>query len=382
MASQNSAAWFPGAAGERLKIASAPTYTPGPSELLIRNHAVAFNPVDAMKQALGKRLMEYLPSPAVLGNDVSGEVVAVGPGVTHFRPGDRVVALALGMDKRGRYPDEGAFQEFLIVKELLTAKLPEGDAAVSCVDACVLPLAMSTASCGLFQKDQLALHPPQLNEKSRRGEGRALLIWGASTSVGNCAVQLATAAGYYVVATASPKNWDLVRRLGAREVFDYRSPTAVEDIVRAMKGRRAVGALAIGQWSQGKCVDIISRLDDSVKFVSQASIDVPGGKFPTDANPLQLIAFMARFVGLKLSMWFKLKLSGVRSKFIWGSDLVDWDKEQRMVFGFVEEGLAAGVLKPSPEPEVIGKGLENIQKGLDMVMEGVSAKKLVVTLNE
>ncbi|KAI9172092.1 Dehydrogenase azaJ [Paramyrothecium foliicola] len=375
------AAWIPGEK-QRLEVASSHVYRPGPGELLIRNSAVAINPFDAMQQVMGKNLIDYLPSPAILGNDVSGEVVEVGSDVKHIHVGDRVAALALGMDKRGRQPDEGGFQEFVVVREVLSAKLPEGTAAVSCIEACVLPLALSTAACGLFEREQLALHPPRLDAGERRGDGRALLIWGASTSVGNCAVQLAAAAGYHVVATASPKNWDLVRGLGASDVFDYRSPTVVDDLVRAMNGKRSVGALAIGQGSLSQCIDVVSCLDDGVKFVSQASVDVPGGEFPQNAGALQMVAFVFRFFAAKVAIWLKLKLRGVRSKFIWGSDVVEWDKKDRMLFGYLEEALAAGTFKPSPEPMVIGHGLEDIQKGLDEVLKGVAAKKLVVSLEK
>jgi len=101
-------------------------------------------------------------------------------------------------------------------------------------DAAVLPLALSTAACGLFQKDHLALNPPSSTPKLT---GQTLLIWGRSTRVGSNAIQLAVAAGYELISMPSPRNFDYVKGLGASQVFGYNSPTAVKDIVSALTGK-------------------------------------------------------------------------------------------------------------------------------------------------
>jgi NADPH:quinone reductase-like Zn-dependent oxidoreductase len=117
-------------------------------------------------------------------------------------------------------------------------------------NAVVLPLTLSTAACGLFEKDQLALQHPSAKPKAT---GQTLVVWGGSTSLGSNAIQLAVAAGYEVITTASPKNFGYVRKLGAAHVFDYRSRTAVEDIVKAIGGGSNAGALAIGAGSIDAC---------------------------------------------------------------------------------------------------------------------------------
>jgi NADPH:quinone reductase-like Zn-dependent oxidoreductase len=71
---------------------------------------------------------------------------------------------------------------------------------------------MSTAACGLFQEDHLAL---QRSSALPKPTSKTLLVWGGSTSVGSNAIQLAVAAGYEVFTTASPKNFDYVKKLGA-----------------------------------------------------------------------------------------------------------------------------------------------------------------------
>ncbi|KAK7421082.1 hypothetical protein QQX98_002440 [Neonectria punicea] len=367
------AAYLRGPDKSPVAVLSAPAYKPGPNELLIRIRAVAVNLVDAFKQVAGKMMLEWLEYPLILGSDVAGEVIETGSGVSRFQKGDRVVALALGMDRRGKRPEEGAFQEVVVARDFLTAKIPQN---VGFADAVVLPLGACTAACGLFQKDQLALDPLHA-KKERVHTGKTVLIWGASTSVGNNAVQLAVGAGYHVIATASPKNWDVVRRLGAAEVFDYRSLTAAQDIVAAFEGRQCVGALTIGQGSLGSCIDIVKQIPCATQFVAQASIDMPG-PFPTTA--LARLPFVVRFLWGKLAMQYKVWRSGVGCKFIFGSDLVEWDAKDGMVFRFLEDALREGEYVTMPEAMIVGNGLDRIQEGLDVIREGVSSKKVVVTL--
>lgn len=104
----------------------------------------------------------------------------------------------------------------------MESHIPE---TLSYEEACVLPLGLSTAACALFQKNSLTLDCPDASA-SRTGESKkptdkALVIWSGSTSVGCNAIQLATAAGYDVVTTASPKNFEFVTSLGATQIFDY-----------------------------------------------------------------------------------------------------------------------------------------------------------------
>lgn len=86
--------------------------------------------------------------------------------------------------------------------------------------AAIIPLGLATAACGLFQKDHLAREYLSISSKPT---GKALLVWGGSTSVDSNAIQLAVAGSYEVLTTASPKNFDYVKKLGASQVFDYNS---------------------------------------------------------------------------------------------------------------------------------------------------------------
>ena len=244
---QNQAAWAmePFA---RLVVGDAAYTKPGPGQILVRNRAVAVNPVDRYKQNMGNLMFGWIKYPSVFGYDLAGEVVAVGPDVIRFKVGDRVLGTATGMDKSRNSAAEGAFQLFTLVLVNMAAVIPD---AMRFEAACVLPLGLSTAASGLFGADQLGLSRPSA---SPTDQGQTLLIWGGSTSVGCNAIQLAKASGYRVVTTASPRNFDLVKGLGAAEVFDHGSSGVIDAIVKALSGRQVAGALAIGEGSASACI--------------------------------------------------------------------------------------------------------------------------------
>ena len=114
-----------------------------------------------------------------------GEVVEIGSAVTHFHVGDRVLGHAVGTDKDSNSAAEGTFQHYAVLLERLAAPIPD---TMSYEDAAVLPLAVSTAACGLFQTDQLGLRHPSANAEPT---GETVLVWGGSTSVGSNGIQLA-----------------------------------------------------------------------------------------------------------------------------------------------------------------------------------------------
>lgn len=96
MSFNNKAAWLP-QKGAVLQVGSAEAYEPGPGEVLVRNRAVAMNPVDSKMQDEGYFIDQY---PAILGTDVAGEVAAVGRDVTHVKVGQRVLAHVTAIQTR------------------------------------------------------------------------------------------------------------------------------------------------------------------------------------------------------------------------------------------------------------------------------------------
>lgn len=371
--SQNAAAWLP-AKQALLEVGPALYPHPRDNEIVVKNHAVAINPLDWIKQDVGNLLFSWIRYPFVLGADLAGEVIEVGSAVTRFRVGDPVLAHAVGTDQKRNSSAEGAFQTYTVVLAHLAAPIP---ATMAFEDAAVLPLALSTAACGLFQQDHLALRHPSLTP---RPTGETVLVWGGSTSVGSNAIQLAVAAGYDVVTTSSPRNFDYVRRLGAGQVFDYHSPSCVEDIIDACTGKTIAGALAIGTGSAEACLDVVDACSGT-KFVSVASQSVSFDALPRRRGPsAQLARLVLRLISANVSLQMKSRRRRIRTKFIFGSTLMDNEVSTVIYEGFLPDALAAGRYVAAPEPVVIGHGLRHVQAGLDAQKRGVSARKVVVTL--
>lgn len=372
--SSNTAAWLPHRFAD-LAVGPAPRPTPGARELLVRTRAVAVNPLDVVKQSTGDLMYGWLPYPVILGEDVAGEVVGVGPGVSRFAAGDRVVAYAVGMEKGRDHVGEGAFQEYVVVREHLTAPMPD---SLAFAEAAVLPLAVSTAASALFQADQLGLRHPAAGSEPI---GEVVVVWGGSTSVGSNAIQLARAAGYDVITTASPRNHERARDLGAGHVVDYASPTAVADIVAAVAGRRVAGVLAIGTGSADPCVAIAHAT--GAKRVALASPSVSFDGVPRRPGlSAAKIRTLTRLVARTGAVMIRSRLRGIRTRFVWGSTLMDNEVGPMLWEGFLPAALADGRYVATPEPLVVGSGLESIQPALDALRAGVSAQKLVVTLGD
>jgi len=155
-----------------LDIGPAPPRLLRDNEILVRNGAVAINPVDWMTLVVGDVIFPWLTYPFVLGSDVAGEVVALGAGVTRFKVGDRVLGHAVGAEKSRNDPAEGAFQTCTVLLDHMACPIP---ASMAYETAAVLPLGLSTAACGLFQKEFLALDYPVADPQPN---GKTLLVWG------------------------------------------------------------------------------------------------------------------------------------------------------------------------------------------------------------
>ena len=121
----------------------------------------------------------------------------------------------------------------------------------------MLPLALSTAAAGLYESHLLNLSYPSLTPQLT---GQVIIVWGASSSVGSTAVQLAAASGLKIVATASSKNAAFVKGLGAAAVIDYHSSSLVEQVVQAVKATGAKFAGVYDAVGTGGWQDIVSQL--------------------------------------------------------------------------------------------------------------------------
>ncbi|KAJ9139116.1 Polyketide synthase, enoylreductase [Pleurostoma richardsiae] len=383
MSPTNSAAWLVARSARPLEVKPAPYAAPGPGQIVIRNAAVAVNPVDWGKQVLGDLMQPYIRYPFVLGADVAGEVVEVGAGVTRFKPGDRVLGLALGAAPAVNSAAEGAFQRYTVVRAHLAAAIPE---SVSYEQACVLPLTLSTAAYGLFHKDLLGLDPPTIPPRPSAAPagdaagGRAVIVTGGASSVGCSAIQLAVAAGYQVYTTASPHNAAYLARLGAARVFDYHSAAWPADMAAELRDRPVAGALAIGNGSVEGCMEVLRLCGGGTnKFVAYAGFPLPDALPTTALGKVALVGSTAWWMGATA---VRSAVRGVRSRFVDCKELHEEDSVvSKLVFDdFLPRALVEGQFVPAPEPLVVGEGLDKIQEAMDVQQKGVSAKKVVVSL--
>ncbi|KAL3479388.1 chaperonin 10-like protein [Aspergillus californicus] len=352
------------AKGQPLELLTRPTPKPAPNELLIAVKSIALNPADTIVRDHGLFIQSY---PAVTGFDLSGLVLAVGENVpSDFKAGvTRVAAYAAFAWKAGD-PDYGAFQDRCLVPWQHAVLLPDKD--LSWNNAATLPVAVQVP---LSAWDALGI--PRMGESSTTPsttgkKKEALLIWGASSSVGTMGVQTArllrddpNSSFAAVYATAGAANKDYVVSLGADRVFDYKDAQVVDAIVSAARGDGvtiqccflAAGVLAT-------CQDVLRAFvaegQDGIAKIASAPV------VPEDAEIVD----------------------GMETIFLMPS-MVEEERLRQFRYWFgtwLREALAKGTIRLSPEPSVVGKGLGAINAGLDQLVRGVSCTKLVVEIAE
>ena len=342
--SQHLGALLP-ATGSALKVSSRPTPTTGPHELIIEVHAVALNPVDHKQRDFGFMLSEF---PAVLGSDVAGVVHAAGSSApADLKQGTRVAAFASAFFKGGA-PNYGAFQQKVVVPAASVVPLPD---RISFKEAALLPMSALTTWSGWY-----SIGLPR-DTAFKPADKMGMLVWGGASSVGSGAVQVAKMMGFTVYATANERNSALVKGLGASRVFDYRSSDVVKQIVQAAKEDGLT--LATGY-------DAAGQLDDIQKIISQTHGSKPG-----------MVASAIPLTGEEP------KVEDVEVKFVFPPTEPEAQTEHfSFVFNkWLKEKLEKGEFVPSPRMQVVGKGLDKVQVGLDELKGGlVSGAKLVVEL--
>jgi NADPH:quinone reductase-like Zn-dependent oxidoreductase len=221
-----------------------PAPAPRPRDILVEVRAAGLNPVD-FKFRQGKLRAIHRPKlPLVLGNELAGEVIAVGGEVTRFRAGDRVFAR-VAKDRAG------AFAEQTCVDENDAAHMPRN---LDFAAAAAVPLAGLTALQAL--RDELNVKP-----------GQKLFISGGAGGVGTFAIQIAKWLGADVTTTASKRGEALVRSLGCDEVIDY----TIQDI-SSEKGRFDAGFDLIGGKTLEQMFDIMKP---GASIVSVAAVPEP-----------------------------------------------------------------------------------------------------------
>ncbi|MGY0020986.1 NAD(P)-dependent alcohol dehydrogenase [Streptomyces sp. cg35] len=181
-----------------LRVGDITRPAPGPGEVLVRVRAFSVNGGELAARSGRVRFVTGRRFPQRTGLDFTGEIAALGAGVTGVAPGDRVWGVM------GRTSGFGSAAEYVVVRPERLGLVPDD---LDLVEAAALPVG-TTAVTAL--RDKGALQP-----------GERLLVRGAAGGVGNVAVQLAKARGAHVTALARETNLDFVRSLGADDVVDH-----------------------------------------------------------------------------------------------------------------------------------------------------------------
>lgn len=189
---------------QALTVEAVPVARPAAGEVLVQVHYAAVNPVDWKLQQAGR-----LPFPATPGGDFAGVVVALGAGVAGFSCGDRVAGIVDQVARPGSYAEYVAVP----VSEIVPA-----------------PPALGLAQAAAWPTVAVAAWR-YLVEAAGVQAGERVLVHGGAGGVGSLAVQIAKARGAHVIATASARNHDFLRELGADQTIDYRT-TRFEEAVR------------------------------------------------------------------------------------------------------------------------------------------------------
>lgn len=308
---------------------------PGPDEMLVRVHAVGLNPIDAMIPKGTFKPVLHFTLPATIGSDVAGIVVDVGSRVTRFQPGDAVFASLFDLGL-------GALGEFAVVPERAAAPKPS---TLSFVEAASVPMVGLTSWQALKERAGLQAH-------------QRVFIPAGSGGIGTFAIQLARHLGARVATTVSSGSVDLVRRLGADEVVDYKKQ-AFEQV---LGGYDVVLGTMRGEEIE-KAIDILK----------------PGGRLISLVGPLDAAFARARRLNIILTVVFGLmsrrilrraRKRGVDYSFLF----VRPDGEQLNDIGRL---LEAGHIRP-----VIDRvfPFDQAPEALDYVASGRAKGKVVVQL--
>jgi NADPH:quinone reductase-like Zn-dependent oxidoreductase len=230
---------------EVLKYESTPRPEPKENQILVRVIAAGVNPVDGACRSEKYAKFFGITLPFIPGYDVAGVVEKTGAKITKFKAGDPVYGY---LDLK----DGGGYAEYAVATEVEAAPKPK---AISFTEAAGVPVVALTAWQALIDKAKLSA-------------GQTVLIHGGSGGVGSFAIQIAKARGAKVIATASTRNQDLLKQLGADVAVDYTKQKFEDvakdvDVVLDSVGKdtlaRSYGVIKKG----GFIVTLVARIDQA-----------------------------------------------------------------------------------------------------------------------
>ena len=276
---------------EVMLLKNVPDPDPGPSQVLLRLHAVGVNPVETYLRA---GINPKLQLPYTPGTDAAGEVASLGAGVRQLKPGMRVYTSGTVT---------GAYANMAVCQADDVHPLPD---KTSFAAGAALNIPFATAYRALFQR-------------ARALPGETVLVHGASGGVGTAALQLGRAAGLQMSGTAgTQKGEDLVRSLGAAHVLNHRKPDHLAELMK-LTGNRGVDIILemLANVNLGHDLAVLAR-DGRVVVIGSR------GKVEIDAREL-----MMRDADIRAMLLFNVN-----------------DKDKRAIHAALRAGLECGTLQP------------------------------------
>ncbi|USP81331.1 hypothetical protein yc1106_08605 [Curvularia clavata] len=248
--------------GVGLRDVDIPRPKPAKHEVLVRIRAIALNPIDA-------KFVDFIAPPGgIAGCDFAGEIEEIGEDAQGaWRIKDRVAGFVQGGIDKGR----GSFAEYIKIEGDLVWKVPDG---VSYEEASTFGIPAATAMQALYL--HLDVPWPDTTVVEETLPAAPIFIYAGSSSVGLFTIQLAKKAGLTVVTTASPHSFDLVKKYGADQVYDYHKPMVAQEIAKAYPNiTRAVDCFSEGK-STEFCAEVMRKNGGKVVTLLETKTSVPG----------------------------------------------------------------------------------------------------------
>ncbi len=212
---------------EEFHFAEVPTPAPGTGEVVIRLAYAAVNPADWKCRAGWFAPYADYEFPFIIGLDGAGIIAAVGPGVSAFKPGDRVATKANQAEKWGTYAEYVRTEAGRVAA--VGSRIPLEEAA-------------TVPTCGISAWEGI-------DHVGHVQAGQTVLVHGGAGGTGSLAIQIARLFGTRVAATCGPDNLEYVRSLGAERAIDYRSENIVEAVTAWAPGGVDFAFDCVGQGS-------------------------------------------------------------------------------------------------------------------------------------
>ncbi|KAF5352562.1 hypothetical protein D9756_006066 [Leucocoprinus leucothites] len=351
----------------KLGTVRVPTEEPAGGEVLIKVEYSAMIPPDAYIVDRGF-LVSEADYPVIVGFTAAGTVVKVGKDVRDLKPGDRVTSFAYGASR-----NKGV-QEYAIQPRSVCAKIPDN---LSLEAAATIPDNFVCAFYTIFNQLSLTMPSSFPATQDPPQSDTPILIHGAGSTSGQYMIRLLHLARYKkILATASSKHHDYLRSLGATDLFDYRSPTLVEDINKAAGGPEKV-TLAVD------CISAESTMGILVKVVGpkgSVALLLPVKQGTTLNNGPDDELFLEWPIPDKFNPFQKgTNLIGVRI-FFYQTDQV---LKERLMPQILPELLEKGLIEPT-RLRLMDQGTlqQRVEQALDLFRDNkVSGEKLVIKIN-